>query len=209
MTQQNIDFFVKYGYCVVQNAVSSELRDFITQYALFDEMQDFHPDITQVKGAHSKYADPAMETMLLHLHPLMQEHTGLELHPTYSYYRVYRPGDELKKHKDRNSCEISCTICFNFNYSDKEYTWPIFLNSSKVSLAAGDLVIYRGCDLEHWRDQFVGSEDDWHIQGFLHYVDKNGPNSSWKYDCRRSIGEITNSDSRSLQHQKNYITFTE
>jgi hypothetical protein len=210
MNQVNVDFFKDNGYCIVRNSISSELRDFVTQYALFDEMQDFSPDVSQVKGAHSKYADPAMETLLLQLCSLMEENTGLELYPTYSFYRVYRPGDELVKHKDRPSCEISCTLCFNFEYKDANYDWPIFMNENKVSLAPGDLVIYRGCDLNHWREQFVGSNSCWHVQGFFHYVDKNGPNSSWQYDRRNSVGEISKpTKSTTLLSQKSYISSTE
>jgi hypothetical protein len=184
------EIFKKRGYCIIKNAVSPELRDFITQYALFDEMQDFLPDEGQVIGAHSKYGDPAMESMLLNLHSLMEENTGLKLFPTYSFYRVYRNGDELVKHRDRPSCEISCTVCFNYSYDNSEYTWPIFVDKSKVELSPGDLVIYRGCDLDHWREPFNIDEDAWHVQGFFHYVNADGPYASYKYDGRDTIGEL-------------------
>jgi hypothetical protein len=58
--------FKKYGYCLIKSAISNELRDFITQYALFDEMQNFNPEEStqQVPGTHRKYGDPALETLL-------------------------------------------------------------------------------------------------------------------------------------------------
>jgi hypothetical protein len=121
----NIDFFKKHGYCVVKSAVSVELLDFVTQYSLFDEMQNYYGDDIQSLGAHSQYGDPAMETMLLHLYSIIEKHTGLEVYPTYSYYRVYRNGNDLKPHTDRPSCEISATLCFNYSYDDSKYTWPI------------------------------------------------------------------------------------
>lgn len=209
MNQVNIDLFKEHGYCVIRDAVSAELRDFVTQYTLFDEMQDFNPDTSQVKGAHSKYADPAMEALLLQLQSLMEQNTGVELYPTYSFYRVYRPGDELVKHTDRPSCEVSCTLCFNFQYKDSTYQWPIFINSTPVFLNPGDLVIYRGCDLDHWREQFIGSDECWHVQGFFHYVDKNGPNVSWKNDRRASVGELKKSAKPTTVFQKQYIRSTE
>jgi hypothetical protein len=202
----SIEDFQKNGYCIVKSAVSEELIKFITQYALFDEMQNFTPDTSQVVGAHAKYADPAMESMLLHLHQLMETNTGISLHPTYSFYRVYRPGDELVKHRDRPSCEISCTICFEYEYADKNYVWPIFLNGNAVTLGPGDLVIYKGCDLDHWREKFKGSDADWHVQGFLHYVDINGPYADFKYDRRSSVGEINKAPVS--QSSKSYISFT-
>jgi hypothetical protein len=189
----NENFSIK-GYQLVKSSISEELRDFVTQYALFDEMQDFSAEgkNTQVPNAHSKYADPVMETMLLHLHDTMEKNTGLKLYPTYSYYRVYRPGDELKIHRDRPSCEISATLCFNYSYENNSYYWPIYMDGVEINLTPGDLVIYRGCDLDHWRNKFVGNENDWHVQGFFHYVDMNGPYSEFKYDKRNMIGESKN-----------------
>tara|TARA_B110000503_G_C7169319_1_gene423528 strand:+ start:2231 stop:2854 length:624 start_codon:yes stop_codon:yes gene_type:complete len=203
-----VNDFQKNGYCIVKSAVSEELVKFITQYALFDEMQDFTPDTSQVVGAHAKYADPAMESMLLQLHTLMENNTGISLCPTYSFYRVYRPGDELVNHRDRPSCEISCTICFEYDYADKSYAWPIFLDGNAVTLEPGDLVIYRGCDLDHWREKFEGSDSNWHVQGFLHYVDANGPYANFKYDQRTSIGEVNKAPVSNVS-PKSYISFTE
>jgi hypothetical protein len=215
----NQDIFDKQGYCIVKSCISTELRDFVTQYALFDEMQNFSPEGAgkQVANAHSKYADPAMETMLLHLHKVMQENTGLKLHPTYSYYRIYRPGDKLEKHTDRPSCEISATLCFNYDYDNSDtYTWPIYMDGNSVNLMPGDLVIYRGCDLEHWRDQFnLLSPTAWHLQGFFHYVEVGGKYDSYKFDRRESVGlpsvnqPISNSNNLSTNlAKKDYITYT-
>jgi hypothetical protein len=182
--------FKQYGYSTVKNVISNELRDFITQYALFDEMQAQHyKGDGQVPNSHVKYADPCMETLLLNLLPTMEENTGLKLLPTYSYYRVYRPGHELHVHKDRPSCEISATLCFNFNYEN--YAWPIFMAGNKIVQAPGDLVIYRGHELEHWREVFDLNQDDaWHVQGFFHYVNQNGPFTEFIYDKRDGIGEL-------------------
>jgi hypothetical protein len=52
--------------------------------------------------------------------------------------------------------------------------WPIYLEPSgkkgmkgiKVNLQPGDMLVYRGCDLEHWRKKFKGDEC---VQVFLHY----------------------------------------
>jgi hypothetical protein len=191
--------FKEKGYTVVRNAVSKELVDFITQYALFDEMQDFTPD-NQVPGAHVKYADPVMETLLLNLHPLIEEATGITVDPTYSYYRIYRPGDELIPHKDRPSCEVSITVSLGYDYKDKDYSWPIYIEGTACHLTVGDLVCYRGIDLEHWRTPFEAPEGSWHVQAFLHYVDVNGPYAEWKWDKRSSIGSkkpLTNLSNKS------------
>ena len=87
----------------------------------------------------------------------------------------------LEKHKDRPSCEISVTIMID---SDKT-KWPIYIEGNAVELESGDAVVYLGCDLDHWRNEFLG---DYHVQSFLHYVDKNGPNKEWFMDKRPLYG---------------------
>lgn len=199
---QNKDYFNQNGYVIIKSALQKDLVDFFTQYALFDEMQDYNEG-DWIKGAHTKYADPAMETILLKLHSVMEENTGLQLFPTYSFYRVYRHGNELPKHKDRESCEISATMCFNHSYDRSQYKWPIYVDGKEIDLEPTDMVIYKGIDLLHWREPFLNDVDDWHVQGFFHYVDQNGPYRDFKFDGRDSIG----SPKMHTTH-KNYITYT-
>ena len=98
----------------------------------------------------------------------MEKTTGLKLTPNYTYARIYKPGDELKRHKDRFSCEISTTLNLG---GDK---WPIFIEPSEkegmkgvsVNLKPGDMLVYRGNILEHWREPFKGKDC---AQVFLHY----------------------------------------
>jgi len=200
------------GYCLIKSAITCELRDVITQYALFDEMQNFKSESSQgrnqVPNAHSVYADPAMESLLLHLQPVIEQTTGLNLFPTYSYYRIYRDGDELVPHTDRPSCEISASLCLNYDYNNKDFTWPIFMKNEKMHQVAGDMVIYRGCDLQHHREKMcINDPEAWHLQAFFHYVDANGPCKEWKFDKRSSIGYLENSNVESGV-QKNYIRYT-
>ena len=42
------------------------------------------------------------------------------------------------------------------------------MKGSKVQLKPGDMLVYRGEDLEHWREKFKGKEC---IQVFMHYND--------------------------------------
>jgi len=198
--------FQQKGYTLVSKALKPEITKIVTNYALFDELQDFNPDKTQVVGAHAKYADPLMESLLLHVHPLMEKATGLSLYPTYSFYRVYRNGDVLEPHKDRPSCEISTTVCFGYSYDDSEYSWPIIMDGNAVDMKPGDIVVYRGVDLEHSRDEFTPPKDDWHVQAFLHYVDVNGPFADYKFDRRDSVGLVKNTFNKIAN--KSYISFT-
>ena len=142
----------------------------------------------QIPNTYSCYSDIAMETLLLKCQQVMEKTTGLKLQPAYSYARIYKKGDILKRHKDRFSCEISTTMNLG---GDK---WDIYLEPSgkigmkgvKVSLNPGDMLVYRGCELEHWRNKFKGKEC---CQVFLHYNNKKTPGSEFNlFDKRPHLG---------------------
>ena len=161
----------------------------------------------QVPGVYSHYADPVMETLLMKVLPVMKEQTGLDLIPTYSYTRVYTKGSILWRHKDRPSCEISTTLNLGGDM------WPIYIDptgqdniiksqytnkgeesivkkgahsGNRVDLEPGDMLVYSGCELEHWRNEFTG---DMCAQVFLHYNHKNGPFAEKnKFDNRPLLG---------------------
>jgi hypothetical protein len=122
------------------------------------------------------YKDSLMQVFLKDKKKILEKNIDLKLHETYSFWRCYTYGAELRKHKDRPSCEISVTA---FIGSDGEYEWPIYMDGKKVNLKPGDGVIYRGCEIEHWRKPYEG---DYHIQAFLHYVDANGKYVNHKGD---------------------------
>ena len=155
----------------------------------------------QIPGAYSKYGDWVMETLLMFMIPIMKAKTGMELLPTYAYTRLYEKGNILKRHKDRPSCEISTTLHLGGD------EWPIFLDPSgqnfvineykninkpgapkgvRVDLKVGDMLIYSGCELEHWREPFQGKVCS---QVFLHYNHANGPFAKTNlFDKRPMLG---------------------
>ena len=142
----------------------------------------------QVPETYSHYSDIAMETLLEKLVEPMSKETGLNLIPTYSYARIYKKGDVLKRHKDRYSCEVSMTMNLGGD------PWPIYLEPSgetdkegvKIDLEPGDALIYRGCEVEHWREAFEGENCG---QVFLHYNDASGENAEEnRYDTRPFLG---------------------
>lgn len=135
----------------------------------------------------SYYADPLVEVLLKQCLPAIEEQTGLELEPTYSFARVYQGGEELKPHTDRPSCEISATI----NVACTGDIWPVWMQYEdkdpiKCMLNPGDAVIYKGCEVTHWRRRLP--EGQINVQFMLHYIDKNGPHAEYKFDKRKSLG---------------------
>jgi len=141
----------------------------------------------QVANSFAYYGSLASESVLVLIQPLIELAVGKRLHPTYSYMRIYYKDADLKRHTDRPSCEYSATLCIK---CDPTNPWPIKLidaNNREVSaaLGEGDLLIYKGDELVHWREP---CQYDKHIQFFLHYVDADGPHADHKYDTRPMLG---------------------
>ena len=204
--------FKKKGYIVIKEAIPKYLSSFLTGYFLlkrrvvrtFLDTRFISPFAAewggwtdkQVPNTYSHYADIAMENLLQMMRPLMEQKTGLKLVPTYSYARIYKNGDVLHRHKDRESCEISTTLFLG------GIPWSIFIEpnrkkgkhtrhgyisdntkGTKVLLTPGDMLIYQGCELEHWREAFKG---EYCVQVFLHY-NRQGKNDN-KFDGRPFLG---------------------
>ena len=192
----NIANFV-YNYFMMKRQVTKTFFDFkyISPYA--EEWGTWNDK--QVPNTYSNYADIAMETLLLAVKPKMEKLTGMKLNPTYSYARIYKMGDVLHRHKDRFSCEISTTM----NLGGDE--WPIYLENkknvgepkdgfpavtdnkgTKIILKPGDMLVYKGMILEHWREAFIGKDC---AQVFLHYNNEFSPGADDNiFDQRPHLG---------------------
>jgi len=202
-------YYKDHKYVVIKNFISKEQADFIYNYGMIRAQRastmanakwpGYRQDVDgtyedkQVPGTYSCYADPAMETLLDQATISMREITGLQLEPTYSYWRLYKPGDVLKRHKDRPSCEVSTTLCLGYDNSNlkdkkkdwKKYNWPMWVDKTggfgnkgtPCHMEPGDMIVYRGCIVEHWREPFLGGN---HAQVFLHYNNVDGP---YKQNC--------------------------
>jgi hypothetical protein len=190
--------FRKNKYAYLKGALNTDICGIAAQYGIFDSVVDFQEDVEQTKGAHVKYADSLMESLLLYMKPTVEKATGLRLYPTVSFYRIYKLGDELPKHIDRPSCEISISVCLGFNYDSADYSWPLWIGGTPYIMEVGDIAIYRGLEVEHWRDKLEGGENSWQVQAFLHYVDADGPYAFIKNDSRPAIGLPTSSQNGSL-----------
>ena len=211
--------FKKNKYTIIRQAISKDLAAFIRNYfcmqkqvydtckeakyfSPFENILGYYEDPVngQIPNTYSAYGNIAMETLLLKCQPGMEKATGLKLYPAYTYARIYKKGDELKRHKDRFSCELSTTM--NLGGDD----WPIYLSPNenvgipdgkkittisqakgiKVDLKPGDMLVYSGCELEHWREKFKGKEC---VQVFLHYNNRKTPVSKDNmFDKRPHLG---------------------
>ena len=186
----------KNKYKVIKKCISDELCDFAYNHLLLKQnvastlferreipafSQEWgHYNDPQVLNTYAIYSDLVMEQLLIKLKPLIEKKIKIKLIENYSFARLYKKYDILKKHVDRYSCEFSTTL----NLGGDQ--WPIYLISNnkkiKITLNPGDMLIYKGCELVHWREPFLGKVCG---QVFLHYNSQDDKN---KWDNRPCLG---------------------
>jgi len=196
LPKEIIDFC--YEYILLKKKVYDTFleKKFISPYD--QSFGYYEPPPTQVPGTFCHYGDVAMEILLQKVKPIMEKKTELKLLETYSYVRAYKKGDILHRHKDRPSCEISTTLNLGGD------PWAIYLDPTnteihdskkpyispgnkgiKLKLKPGDMLIYRGRSLEHWREPFEGTQC---VQVFLHYNNIETQGKGNKFDKRLHLG---------------------
>lgn len=180
--------FKQKKYLIVKNFLDKQFLDFAQDY-FFLRAKSGQSDRNdpQAPGSFAFYSDPLSETILDRSCKKLSDKVKINLLPTYSYTRIYVRGNELLNHRDRPSCEISATLSIGFDGKVS----PIYFsenedksNPIEILLNPGDLCLYRGCELWHWRPKF---ENKWYLQVFLHYVDADGPYKEFIYDNRPSL----------------------
>ena len=180
--QNTVEVFKQNGYVHLKDFLDDDncreltgiLRDLVAQGKTTID--------PQCPKSHAIHGYVTFDKLLEDLLPHFEKHCGKRLYPTYSYARLYESGEELKKHKDRPACEISATVTLGFEGNP----WSIYMAGNKVDMQVGDAVLYRGMEIEHWREKYT--EGQWQAQVFLHYVDADGPHADKKYDGRSSLG---------------------
>jgi hypothetical protein len=207
-------FFEENGWVKIEKYIDTNMANLLYHHiqleaqrlAYFEDnsievAEDIHGTFTdsQAPGDFSKYGDPIFDALLSLGTEKMCELTGKDLIPTYSYHRLYTQGTELKRHKDRPSCEISTTLCIGYDNSNvdaskyPDWDWPMFVGPKSgekgtdgmpIHMKPGDMLIYRGDVVEHWREPLWGNN---HAQVFLHYNEKDGQYHI-PYDGRPLLG---------------------
>ena len=158
--------FKKQNYLIIKNAVPKEIAEYSYHYLLLKRAVFYKDDTLRHFG---NYGDPMIPNSYCHYSDILME-------------TLYKKGDELKKHKDRPSCAVSTTLNLGGTL------WPIYLEplgktAIKINLKQGDMLIYDGCLLEHWRKPFTGKTC---AQVFLHY--NTSDNETNKFDGRPMLG---------------------
>lgn len=187
--------FERQGYLIVRNLIDpKELccevpkeRGQITYFGKLDRFQHI-PVEQQVEGSLARYYYPPYKESYFKVKKRLETIIQSDLLPSYYYDRFYFEGQDLKKHVDRDACEISVSIHIQTNL---KISWGFKLidvngKEQEIFLNPGDGLIYKGCEICHWRDKIpteyrknwfgkkIKKDDIFYHQIFMHYVLANG-----------------------------------
>ena len=126
---------------------------------------EFYVD-DQCNKSESFYNHKMFEELLEKTRRLVEKKTNVNLQSTFSYARIYKKGEVLSKHIDRNACEDSATITLDYS---GEKPWNFHFKDKKeesILINIGDIFIYDGVNLPHWRDVL---QDEWQTQVMLFF----------------------------------------
>jgi hypothetical protein len=178
--------FASHRYIKVEGLIDAGLQSMLYKYVMRRADVAKPAFMKGQDGAVEMFADQVMEHVLAGVQTRIEELSGLTLDPTYSFFRVYRRGNVLERHLDRPSCEVSVSLNLG---PALDPPWPLWmkgpLSESALALAPGDAALYRGIECHHWREPLEG---DHLALVFLHYIERDGRYSDWKYDKRPGLG---------------------
>lgn len=191
-------------YLIIKNFIELErAKKLSDQFKKYCEKNNLKSD-EQIPNTPAKYNYLSFLELLCEKTPEISEVIEETVLPTYCYARVYKKGDILKAHTDRDACDVSLTVHLD---GDKEwiiYVQPPNKKAVAVSLKCGDALLYLGCDAPHWRKTFEGS---FYSQLFLHYVRSRGERSYAYFDNKdKDFFKLDNATNNSEMKDTKFIT---
>jgi hypothetical protein len=150
--------------------------------------KDFPCKDDMVNNCFSRYAPLSLESLSDTLiKDVVERIIGEKVFPTYTHGRLYYEGATMYKHIDRESSEIAASLCLDV---DKNFEWPLMMEDKNKKVFSvyqnpGDIIIYEGNNLSHWRDVYEGNLQ---INGFFFFCKESGIKKILKYDTRPMLG---------------------
>jgi hypothetical protein len=80
-----------------------------------------------------------------------------KLKPSFSFFASYRPGSDLKPHRDREQCQYAISVLLDHDHADDVSSWPIYVQppgapeAVAVNVGLGDGLLYFGREVLHYR----------------------------------------------------------
>lgn len=180
------------NYIILHDFISKDRASKLSfEFTKYCKENDIDGD-PQAPNSFSTYNYTPFLELLCEKTPEISQAIGETVLPTYSYVRIYKNGSVLKRHVDRDACEISLTLHLHGDQS-----WPIWIETPsgeevKVDLKPGEAMVYLGKKAPHWRDEYGG---EYYTQVFLHYVRSRG-------DCGYAYFDKEREDTKPVEEKE-------
>ena len=190
----------------IKEFLPKQILNLVYSYSVikFSNKKKFTID-SQTSSLVSEHGDYLMETLMDMSTPVIEQNVGKKLWPTYSFFRIYDKGSDLKVHTDRASCEYTVALCLgadpvdvpyeifvgevdessDYKYFNEAGEFQRYKINNKFPMLPNNAVIFKGMDKIHWREMCT---HDHFVTVFLHYVDQEGPYKDFKFDKRSMLG---------------------
>jgi len=190
----------------IKEFLPKQILNLIYCYSIikFSNKRNFQID-SQTNSLIFEHGDFLMETLMDMSTPVVEQNVGKKLWPTYSFFRIYDKGSDLKVHTDRPSCEYTVALCLgadpvdqpyeifvgekddssDYKYYDDHNNFNRYRIDFKFPMLPNNAVIFKGMEKIHWREKCT---HDHFMTVFLHYVDQEGPYKEFKFDKRDMLG---------------------
>ena len=107
----------------IKEFLPQQILNLINSYSVlkFSNQRKFNIIEGQSSSLIYEHGDYLMETLMDMSTPVVEQNVQKKLWPTYSYFRIYDKGSDLKIHTDRESCEYTVALCLGADPVDKPY----------------------------------------------------------------------------------------
>lgn len=140
-------------------------------YAMIDT-GDWSLGDGQVEQRHGWHNERVCQFLHHQLAPFLSQVAGISLKPTYCFASAYRGGAVLDAHLDREQCDYTLSLLIDEDRPPEGAAWPLWFQAPdrqrSLILAVTDAVLFRGCELPHWRDP--ATRDHRQINLLFHFV---------------------------------------
>ena len=179
---------------IIKNLVSpEECADMSKE--MFDLFNEGRTNEHRVENCPAAYNPPRTHTAMYKYKFQIQDAVGKKLYGTYSYGRLYRKGNVLEKHTDREASEYGVSVVTGMS---GDHQWPLYIDGTEVNLEIGDAVVYKGTELEHWREE---NKNGWYTISLFFFVDADGEYKHLKDDEGGPLLAIVNKEHSSIDQE--------
>lgn len=99
---------------------------------------------------HVRHNDPFAVLLHQQLTPRVERELGHAVKRSYTFLAAYGDRATLPKHRDRPQCAYTLDLCIEDCGGD---AWPLQIDGRAIVLTPNEGLLYRGCELEHHRDE--------------------------------------------------------